>query len=124
MDETGNTRRWVLKSERRDFFLCASGGEDPRAALCLFDSKEAAEAHLHGLSEPKVYLDTLERYGPQIPDWMNEEVLMPTPTEVSTGDLKDILAATGVEYVALAREEAPGSLEVVPAGEFLEREGE
>jgi hypothetical protein len=115
-------RRWVLKSERRDFFLCASGGEDPRAALCVFDSRKAAEEHLQDLSEPKMYLDTLERHGTEMPDWMSEEPLTPAPTEVSTEDLKGILAATGVEYVALAAGDEPQALEVIPAEEFLEGE--
>jgi hypothetical protein len=127
MDGSGEPRdrkpRWVLKSERRDFFLCASG-VDPRAALCLFDSREAAEEHLVNLSEPKMYLDTLERYGTDLPDWMSEEPLSPAPTEVSTEDLKGILAATGVEYVALAKEGDPQVLEVLPAGEFLAGESE
>lgn len=116
-------RRWVLKSERRDFFLCASG-EDPQAALCVFDSREAAEEHLANLSEPKMYLDSLERYGTDLPDWMGEEPLLPRPREVSAGDLREILAATGIEYVALASKDEPQALEVLPAEEFLEEESE
>jgi len=121
MGETTNTRRWVLKSEWRNYFLCASG-EDPTAALCVFGSKEGAEEHLENLSEPKVFLDSLERYGTEMPDWMGEEALIPVPREVSDEDLKSILAATGIGYVALASEDGTGTLEVIPAGEFLEEE--
>lgn len=116
-------RRWLLKSERRDFFLCASGGEDPRAALCVFDSREAAEEHLDGLSEPKMYLDTLERYGAGMPEWMNEEPLLPEPREVYPEGIRSILDSTGICYLAVALEEEPKALEVVPAEEFLEEEG-
>jgi hypothetical protein len=63
----------VLKSERRDFSMCVSGKKDPRAALCLFDSREAAERHLQDISEPKLYLHTFERYGTGIPGWMNDD---------------------------------------------------
>lgn len=116
-------RHWVLKSERQDFFLCAAGG-DPRAALCIFDSKEAAEDHRQSLSEPKMYFDTLERYGAGMPDWMSEEPLLPKPREVFSEDLREILAATGIEYVAVSSEEEPETLEVFPAEEFFQRETE
>ncbi len=116
-------RRWVLKSERRDFFLCAAG-DDPRAALCVFVSKEEAEDHLENLSEPKMYLDTLERYGAEMPDWMNEGPLLPEPREVSYDDLRNILAATGIRYVAVVSEEEPETMEVFPAEEFLSEETE
>ncbi len=114
-------RRWVLKSEARNFFLCAAG-EDPRAALCVFASEDEAKDHLENLSEPKMYLDTLERYGTEMPDWMNESDLLPEPREVSNEDLRSILDATGIEYVAMASEENPDTLEVIPAEEFLEEE--
>lgn len=112
--------RWVLKSEARNYFLCAAG-EDPRAALCVFESKAEAEDHLENLSEPKMYLDTLERYGTGMPGWMSEDTLMPEPREVSSDDIRSILGATGIEYVAMASEEDPDTIEVVPAEEFLEK---
>jgi len=116
-------RRWLLKSERRNFFLCASGGEDPRAALCVFDSKEAAEEHASGLSEPGMYLDTLERYGTEIPEWMEEETgLLPEPCEVTPEQVGEVLEASGVEYVAFGGEGEPGAMEVLTAEEFLRRE--
>lgn len=114
--------RWILKSERRNFFLCAAG-DDPRAALCVFGSKEAAEDHLENLSEPKMYLDTLERYGTGMPDWMNEDPLLPEPREVSPDDIRNILDATGIEHVATSSEEEPETLEVYSAEEFLDNEG-
>ncbi len=113
--------RWVLKSEARNFFLCAAG-EGPRAALCVFASKEEAKGHLENLSEPKMYLDALERYGAGMPGWMSEDPLLPEPREVSTGDLRSILDATGIEYVATVSEEEPDTLEVIPAEEFLDEE--
>lgn len=121
MEATG--RRWVLKTESRSFFLCAAG-EDPRAALCVFESREAAEEHLENLTEPKMYLDTLERYGTEMPGWMNEASLLPEPREVSNEDIKSILDATGIMYVAVSSEEHPEALEVLPAEEFLEDEEE
>ncbi|CAN5429982.1 MAG: hypothetical protein M3494_11150 [Actinomycetota bacterium] len=115
--------RWVLKSEARNFFLCAAG-KDPRAALCVFGSREKAEDHIGNLTESKMYLDTLERYGTEMPDWMAEDTLMPEPREASPDDIRSILAATGIEYVAMASEEEPDTLEVIHAGEFLEGEDE
>ncbi|MBA2691049.1 MAG: hypothetical protein H0U65_00960 [Rubrobacter sp.] len=120
-------RRWVLKSEARNFFLCAAG-EDPRAALWVFGSKDAAEDHLENLTEPKMYLDTLERYGTEMPAWMNEDPLLPEPREVSSEDLRNILDATGIRYVAMSSEDEPDTLEVFSAEEFdflfLDEEGE
>lgn len=113
--------RWVLKSEARNFFLCAAG-EDPRAALCVFTSKAEAESHVENLSESKMYLDALERYGTGMPDWMGESHLLPEPKAVSHEDLRNILDATGVEYVATASEEEPDTLEVFSAEDFLEEE--
>lgn len=110
--------RWVLKSEARNFFLCAAG-EDPRAALCVFGSREGAEDHIGNLSEPKMHLDTLERYGTGMPDWMAEDTLMPEPREVSADDIRSILDATGIEYVAMASGEVSETLEVIHAEEFL-----
>lgn len=115
--------RWVLKSEARNYFLCAAG-EDPRAALCVFGSKAEAEDHVENLTESKMYLDTLERYGTETPEWMAEDALMPEPREVSHEDIRSILDATGIEYVAMASEENPDALEVVPAEEFLDEETE
>ncbi len=115
--------RWVLKSEARNFFLCAAG-EDPRAALCVFGSREEAEDHIGNLTESKMYLDTLERYGTEMPDWMAEDTLMPEPREVSADDIRRILDATGIEYVAMASEENPDTLEAIHAEEFLEEETE
>lgn len=115
--------RWVLKSGARNYFLCAAG-PNPRAALCVFGSEEEAEDHLENLTESKMYLDTLERYGTEMPEWMSEDTLMPEPREVSHEDIRSILAATGIEYVAMASEEKPDVLEVIPAEEFLESEDE
>jgi hypothetical protein len=115
----GIERHWVLKSNRRDFFLCASGGEDPRPALCVFHSREAAEEHLRGLSEPKLYLDTLERHGTRMPRWMNEDPLLPEPREVTLEQVRKILTATEVGYVAVGREGEPKRMEVLLVEEFL-----
>lgn len=116
-------RRWVLKSEARNYFLCASG-EDPRAALCVFPSRESAEEHLESLSEPKMFLDSLERHGTEMPDWMHDETLMPEPCEISEEDLRNILEATDIEYVALGAEERDSAMEVFFADEFLNLECE
>ncbi|MGH3089194.1 MAG: hypothetical protein ACRDSJ_18000 [Rubrobacteraceae bacterium] len=114
-------RRWVLESGARNHFLCAAG-EDPRAALCVFGSKAEAEDHLENLTEPKMYLDTLERYGTEMPEWMNESPLLPEPREVSSEDIRNILGATGVEYVAMRSGKESDTLEVFSAEEFLEGE--
>jgi hypothetical protein len=116
-------RQWILKSEARNYFLCAAG-EDPRAALCVFGTREEAEDHLESLTESKMYLDALERYGTRMPEWMSEEPLLPEPREVSPDDLRNILAATGIEYVAVSSEKASETLEVFPADEFLEGRAE
>jgi len=114
---------WLLKSERRNFFLCASGSEDPRAALCVFGSKGAAEEHAGGLSEAGLYLDTLERYGTAMPEWMEEETgLLPGPCEVTPEEVGELLEASGVEYVAFGGEGEPGAMEVLTAEGFLRRE--
>lgn len=50
---------WVLQGRKRDFFVCARF-DNEHMALCVFDSEVGAERHLRGLSEPQMFLDTLE----------------------------------------------------------------
>lgn len=115
-------RYWVLKGRRRDFYIHARLGCQRCAALCVFDSERAAREPLSTLSEPQMFLATLEFYGAFMPFWVREEPLLPRICEVSAKELQRIIEATGVPYVAL-NPPAPGekvsTFELWRAGSFL-----
>jgi len=92
---------WILRSPRRDCFVCARFGKDEYAALCVFDSREAAEAYLCFLSEPQMFLDTLEQYGTSTPSWALRETLLPEACEISGPELWEAIEGVGVNYVAI-----------------------
>lgn len=118
-------RYWVLKGDRRDFYICASAGpHERRVALCAFDSEEGASRHLHRLGEARMFLDTLERYGKNLPAWMRDETLSPEVREVSPDELGAILESTGVAYVTINPPLGPGeTLELLPSCNFIVAEG-
>jgi hypothetical protein len=113
---------WVLKGAERDFYICATAGpRDWRAALCVFDSKEAAEAHLASLGEAQMFLDTLEHYGAYIPYWMRREPLLPEVREVPATELRRVLCCIGVRYATLnppPAGERTETLKLLPAESF------
>lgn len=115
-------RYWVLGGAERAFYICAvAGRRDWRTALCVFDSRAAAEEHLAGLGEARMFLDTLERYGAHIQYWMRREPLLPEVREVSTRELRRILRSIGVEYVTLnppPAEERVETLDLLPSSSF------
>jgi hypothetical protein len=92
---------WVLRGPRRDCFVCARFGKGEYAALCVFDSREAAEEYLGYLSEPQMFLDTLEQYGTFTPSWVRWETLLPEACEISREDLWEAVKDIGVSYVAI-----------------------
>lgn len=96
-----NDEYWVLKGPRRDCFVCANFGEDEHAALCLFDSKGAAEEYLRCLSELQMFLNTLEQYGPFTPSWVRQETLLPKVCGISRRGLWKAIKDIGVGYVAI-----------------------
>ncbi len=91
-------RYWVLKGQSRDFYICARPGCHRCTALCVFDSERAAREPLRTLSEPRMFLDTLEFYGASMPSWVREERLLPQIREVSAGELGRIIEAIGVPW--------------------------
>lgn len=115
-------RYWVLKGAERDFYICAMAGpRDWRAALCVFDSRAAAEAHLESLGEAQVFLDTLERYGAHIPYWMRREPLLPEVREVPYTEVRRVLESIGVRYATLnppPAGERTEALKLLPAESF------
>jgi hypothetical protein len=115
-------RYWVLKGRRKDFYVHARLGCQRCAALCVFDSEGAAREPLSTLSEPRMFLDTLEFYGASMPSWVREESLLPRIQEVSARELGRIIEETGVSYVAL-NPPPPGekakTFELWRAGSFL-----
>lgn len=122
---SGGRGYWVLKGRVRDFYICASARpHEKRAALCVFDSGEAAGRHLCRLGEARMFLDTLERYGKSLPAWMRDESLSPEAREVSAEELGSILANTGVAYVAMNPPLGEGkTLELLPSCNFIVAEG-
>jgi hypothetical protein len=112
----------VLKGAERDFYICATAGpRDWRTALCLFDTREAAEAHLESLGEAQMFLDTLEHYGAHIPYWMRQEPLLPGVREVPATELRRVLESIGVRYATLnppPAGERTEALRLLPAGSF------
>lgn len=119
---TRRERYWVLEGTKRDFYICATAGRrDWRTALCVFDSRAAAEGHLASLGEARIFLDTLERYGASIPDWMRREPTLPEVKEVPRRDLRRVLESIGVEYATLNPPPAGDrveDLELLPAEAF------
>lgn len=115
-------RYWVLKGQERDFYIHARLGCQRCAALCVFDSEGAAREPLGALSEPQMFLATLEFYGASMPSWVREELLLPRVCEVSERELRRIIEATGVSHVAL-NPPPPGekakTFELWRAGSFL-----
>ncbi len=91
---------WVLKGREREFFVCATP-DDEHMALCVFDSEIAAERHLRSLSEPQMFLDTLEWYGASVPSWVHRESLLPRVCEVSRRELWEVIEALRLGYVAI-----------------------
>jgi hypothetical protein len=115
-------RYWVLKGRRRDFYIHARLGCQRCAALCVFDSESAAREPLGALSEPQMFLATLEFYGASMPSWVREEPLLPRVCEVSERELREIIEATSVPYVALnppPPAEKTKTFELWRAGSFL-----
>lgn len=70
-------------------------------ALCVFDSREAARANSESLDENELFLNTLELYGPLLPECMSRGPMRPDPVRVSTLELWKILEALGLEYVTI-----------------------
>lgn len=112
----------MLKGAKRDFYICATAGRcDWCTALCVFDSRAAAEEHLRSLGEAQMFLDTLERYGASMPDWMRRDPLLPEVHEVPAWDVHQVLWSIGVEYATLnppPAGERVEALEFLPAGAF------
>jgi hypothetical protein len=69
-------RYWVFRGQKRDFYICARPGCHRCTALCVFDSERAARESLRTLSEPRMFLSTLEFYGASMPSWVREERLL------------------------------------------------
>lgn len=116
---------WVLEGEARKFYVCASvEPHERRVALCVFDGEEEARRHLASLGEARMFLDTLERYGKNLPAWMRDEPFSPGPREVSADELAGILAETGISYVTLNPPSGETrTLELVPSRHFLVSQG-
>ena len=93
---------WVLRGPREAGFVCARFGRDEEyAALCVFDSRKTAEEYLRCLSEPQMFLDTLEHYGLPAPSWVLRETLLPEACELSNSELWETIEDVGVGYVAM-----------------------
>jgi hypothetical protein len=92
---------WVLREPRGDCLVCARFGKAEYAALCVFDSREAAEEYLSYLSEPQMFLDTLEQYGIFTPYWVCRKTLLPEACEISRLELWEAIEGVGVNYVAI-----------------------
>jgi hypothetical protein len=111
----------LLGGRRGNFFVCARyyGGEE-YVALCVFDSRDAAEDHLRGLSETQMFLDTLEQYGTSVPSCLRDGPLLPEVRGVSRRGLWEAIKATGAGYVAVNPPRAGERVETV---ELLLAEG-
>jgi hypothetical protein len=92
---------WLLGGRYGNFFVCARYGGKEYTALCVFDSRDAAEDHLRSLSEPQMFLDTLEQYGSSIPSCLRDGPLWPEVHSVSRRGLWEAIKATGASYVVV-----------------------
>lgn len=71
-----------------------------------------------------MFLDTLERYGKNLPAWMRDETLSPKCVEVSADELGEILANAAIAYVAVNPPlGAGGTLELLPSRNFIVSKG-
>ena len=50
-ERTKEKRYWVLKGTVGHFYTCAHFGDVQYTALCVFDSRKAAEKHVEALDE-------------------------------------------------------------------------
>jgi len=91
---------WVLKGKTGCLYDCASFDDLRYTALCVFDSREAAEANSASLDENQMFLNTLELYGPHLPACVRQGPLLPEPAGVSAEELWGILVTLGLAYVA------------------------
>lgn len=96
-----SSRYWVLKGRSGCFYDCASFDDVRYTALCVFDSREAAEANSASLDENQMFLNTLELYGSCLPACVRRGPLLPEPVQVSARELWEIIAALGLGYVAM-----------------------
>lgn len=92
---------WTLRGPREACFVCARFGRDEHAALCVFDSRAAAEEFLGCMTEAQLFLDTLEQYGLSTPSWVHLETLLPAACEISRRELWEAIEDVGVGYVAV-----------------------
>lgn len=101
-EESGRHRSyWVLKGATRDFYVCTTSGlGEPRAALCIFDSETRAGDYLRSLGAARTFLETMRRYGMQVPRWMLHDPQLPVTRETTVPGIRRVVEGIGVECVA------------------------
>lgn len=100
MEYEAHETYWGLKGRRWDFFICAAPDHE-HVALCVFDSRVAAEEHARSPDEPQIFLSTLERYGTMTPPWVHQVTLLPRVLEVSRDGPWKIIEAMRLDYAAV-----------------------
>lgn len=73
---------WLLKGRSGCFYDCARFKAPRYTALCVFDSREAAEENARGLDEDHLFLNTLELYGSRLPECVRQGPMLPEPVGV------------------------------------------
>lgn len=121
-DGRGEEKRyWVLKGKLGCFYTCARFHDVRYTALCVFDSREAAVEQIESLDENRLFLSTLELYGPSMPTCVRRGPLLPELRKVSGEELWKIIETVGVGYVTLnppPAERKASAFELHPVGIF------
>lgn len=92
---------WLLKGKMGCFYDCARFHDPRYTALCVFDSREAAEENAASLDENHLFLNTLELYGAYLPECVRQGPMLPEPIGVSAVELWEVIEALGVDYVTI-----------------------
>lgn len=93
---------WVLKGVTREFYVCTTAGRrDWRIALCVFDSEVRANKYLQSLGGARAFVEIMQRYEMQVPDWMLSEPQLPETCETTAAELYRVTEGLGMEHVTI-----------------------
>ena len=119
----------MLKGATREFYVCTTAGpRDWRTALCIFYSRAKAGEYLRSLDGPRAFVETMRRYGMQVPGWMLRGPQLPEAHETTVPELRRVAEGIGVEHVTInpppvepyPGPQRAGSLPLVPVKELRE----
>ena len=92
----------MLKGVTPEFYVCTTAGRrDWRIALCVFDSEVRANKYLRSLGGARAFVEIMQRYEMQVPDWMLSEPQLPETRETTAAELYRVTEGLGMEHVTI-----------------------